>query len=72
MSICKLEKKSIDSNLGSLAIPVVEFLREGDKIRKSVLAKNQLYSKIKLSNFQNWSIGKSKVGHNLKKKLFKN
>ena len=44
----------------SMAIPVVEFSREGYKIRKIFCHRSQ----IKLWNFENWSRGElSKIGH---------
>ena len=49
-----------------MAIPVVEFSREGYKITKFFGQKST--TKRKLLNFENWSNGKlSKIGHHFRK-----
>ena len=50
-----------------MAIPVVEFSREGSKIRKVFWLKINC-SQMKLLNFENWSIGElSKIEHHFRK-----
>ena len=50
-----------------MAIPVVEFPREGCKIRK-VFGYKLECSQMKLPNFDNWSNGKlSKIAHPFRK-----
>ena len=51
----------------NMAIPVVEFPREGCKIRKVFGYKIEC-SQMKLLNFDNWSNGKlSKIEHDFRK-----
>ena len=50
-----------------MAIPVVEFSREGYKIRK-VFGSKSTAVKMKLPNFDNWINGElSKIGHRFRK-----
>ena len=50
-----------------MAIPVVEFSREGYKIRKYFGSKSTVVKR-KLQKFDNWSNGElSKIGHNFRK-----
>jgi hypothetical protein len=50
-----------------MAIPVVEFSRDGYKIRM-VFVLDKDSSQMKLLNFQNWSSDKlSKIGHHFRK-----
>ena len=52
MPACQSQAYTSVGMMGSMAIPVVEFLREGFTIRR-FLAKNQ-HTQIKLLNFKYW------------------
>ena len=54
-----------------MAIMVVEFSREGYKIRKVFRLKSTACSQMKLLNFENWSSGElSKIGPHFRKKSY--